>query len=310
METIGRGGQWPVQEEQAQELLIDKYLDNLEREGVWAGSESLMAISDILNLRIRVYSEGCDPLEFGEAEQEGDEQKQVVRVFYNGEDHYDSICTFVDLTTNDVWFLDTAEEVEDSTGVERLDAEKEGVLRSGSLMEECAERSRADKESVEECFSAPHLKLLDGEPIEVNDEERVAVEGVAAVVPSTRTGECDVLREDSADDVRLPGLVVEADIDAECAGMLDGSDGVETPLEPLEEELLLTARQVRSVLGPVLKYVVSPITDESLLFACAYLLEGGVRDSTRIKKCLEVLQDAASKYVDCNKDLINKRCGR
>lgn len=66
---------------------INQHLQNLARDGTWAGAEALMAIKEILGVNIRVYNPHYQPLELIH----GNGMGKTIQIYYNGINHYDSV---------------------------------------------------------------------------------------------------------------------------------------------------------------------------------------------------------------------------
>lgn len=89
-EAIERGESWP--EENRHGAIISGYLQQLSHDGVWAGSESIAAVRDILGVTIRIFSNETHPIVF-----EGRAGSATVNIYYNGVNHYDSVREVIEL---------------------------------------------------------------------------------------------------------------------------------------------------------------------------------------------------------------------
>lgn len=66
---------------------IAKLVQDLAIQGTWAGTESIVAIKELLGRSIIVFSPNCAPLEFKHENESG----KALMLYYNGVNHYDSV---------------------------------------------------------------------------------------------------------------------------------------------------------------------------------------------------------------------------
>lgn len=78
-----------IPEENSEEYmaLVVEYIMELAKDSTWAGTESIMALKEILQKNIRVFSPDMAPQEY----QFGDGLNQTIEIYYNGVNHYNSI---------------------------------------------------------------------------------------------------------------------------------------------------------------------------------------------------------------------------
>lgn len=86
-EALERGQAWPDDVDgNTHDRIIANHLEELRKNGVWGGSEVLVAVRDKLGVTIRVFADHFSPLVF-----EGNNNNETINVFYNGVNHYDSV---------------------------------------------------------------------------------------------------------------------------------------------------------------------------------------------------------------------------
>lgn len=66
---------------------MEQHLQNLEKDGTWAGGEVLVALKEILGMNIRIYNPHYHPLDI----LYGDGLGRTIEIYYNGTNHYDSV---------------------------------------------------------------------------------------------------------------------------------------------------------------------------------------------------------------------------
>lgn len=66
---------------------IIKFLPDLEKEGTWAGTESILAVKDLLGVNILVFNPRYASLRYTHGNGEG----RTVQLYFNGINHYDSV---------------------------------------------------------------------------------------------------------------------------------------------------------------------------------------------------------------------------
>lgn len=64
-----------------------KHIKELAKDHTWAGTESVLALKEILNKNIRVFSPYVEPQEY----RVGNGQGQTIEIYYNGVNHYNSV---------------------------------------------------------------------------------------------------------------------------------------------------------------------------------------------------------------------------
>lgn len=88
-EATALNAEWPNEDQK--EAVIERHIRKLRKPRTWGGCEVIAATTDKLRIIVRLFTSLSEPMVFDGSQ--GGECREAM-IFYNGEDHYDSIVGF------------------------------------------------------------------------------------------------------------------------------------------------------------------------------------------------------------------------